>query len=106
MFDSKEITFTLLIIPGIESTGSAQSAGATSVCPHLQQGTVGASSATTCDKGETMKGTEHYRNNNIEKYKTIVKALALVEAQITENVKEETGNNETPSTIKLGKETC
>ena len=85
MFDSKEITFTLLIIPGIESTGSAESAGATSVCPDLQ-GTVGTSSSTTCDKGETMKGTEQYRNNNIEKYKTIVKALALVDAQITQNV--------------------
>ena len=86
MFDSKEITFTLPIIPGIESTGSAQSTGGTSVCPDLQQGTVAASSSTTCEKGETTKGTEQYRNNNIEKYKTIVKALALVDAQITQNV--------------------
>ena len=66
--------------------GSAQSAGVTSVCPDLQQGTVAASSRTTCEKGETTKGTEQYRNNNIEKYKTIVKALALVDAQITQNV--------------------
>ena len=87
MFDSKEVTFTLHIIPGIETTGSAQSADATSVSPPLQQGTVAASSTATCDKGETMKGTEQYRNNNIEKYKTTVKALALVDAQITENVK-------------------
>ena len=83
---SKEITFTLLIIPGIESTGSAQSAGATSVGPDLQQGTAAASSTTTCEKGETTKGREQYRNNNIEKYKTIVKALALGDAQITQNV--------------------
>ena len=78
--------FTLLINPGIESTGSAQSADTASVCP-LQQSTVGASSTATHDKGETMKGTEQYKNNNIEKYKTTVKALALVDAQITENVK-------------------
>ena len=87
MFDSKEVTFTLLIFPGIGSTGSAQSADAISVSAPLQQGTVGASSTATHDKGETMKGTEQYINNNIEKYKTTVKALALVDAQITENVK-------------------
>ena len=79
MFDSKEVTFTLLIIPGIDSTGSAKSADATSVSPPLQQSTVGASSTATHDKGETTTGTEQYKNNNIEKYKTTVKALALVE---------------------------
>ena len=86
MFDSKEVTFTLLIIPGIDSTGSAKSADATSVCPPLQQSTVGASSTATHDKGETTTGTEQYKNNNIEKYKTTVKALVLVDAQITGNV--------------------
>ena len=65
LFDSKEITFTLPIIPGIESTGSAQSTGATSVCSDLQQGTVAATSTTMREKGETTKGTEQYRNNNI-----------------------------------------
>ena len=102
MFDSREITFTLLIIPGIESSGSTQSAGATSVCPDLQ-GTVGASSTTTCDKGETRKGTEQYRNHNREKYKTIVKALALVDAQITQNVqrRQEITKLLRGSTIKL-----
>ena len=68
--------FTLLIIPGIESTGSAQFAGTTGVSPPLEQSTVGGSSTATDDKGETTKGTEQYRNNNIEKYKTTVKALA------------------------------
>ena len=86
MFDSKEVTFTLLIIPGIDSTGSAKSADATSVCPPLQQHTVGASSTATHEKGETTTGTEQYKNNNIEKYKTTVKALVLVDAQITANV--------------------
>ena len=79
--------FTLIIILGIESTASAQSADATSVSPPLQQSTVGASSTATHDKGETTTGTEQYKNNNIEKYKTTVKALALVDAQITGNVK-------------------
>ena len=79
--------FTLLIIPGIESTATAQSADATSVSPPLQQSTVGASSTATHDKGETTTGTEQFKNNNIEKYKTTVKALALVDAQITGNVK-------------------
>ena len=78
--------FTLLIIPGIESIASAQSADATSVSPPLQQSTVGASSTATHDKGETTTGTEQYKNNNIEKYKTTVKALVLVDAQITGNV--------------------
>ena len=87
MFDFKEVTFTLLIISGIESTASAQSADATSVSPPLQQSTVGASSTATHDKGETTTGTEQFKNNNIEKYKTTVKALALVDAQITGNVK-------------------
>ena len=105
IFDSKQVTFTLLIIPGIDSTGSAKSADATTVCPPLQQHTVDGSSTATCEKGETTTGTEQYKNNNIEKYKTTVKALALVDAQITANV-QETGNHETPSTIKLGKETC
>ena len=86
MFDSKEVIFTLLIIPGIDSTGGAKSADATSVSPPLQQCTVGASSTATHDKGETTTGTEQYKNNNIEKYKTTVKALALVDAQITGNV--------------------
>ena len=79
--------FTLIIIPGIESTASAQSADATSVSPPLQQSTVGASSTATHAKGKTMTGTEQYKNNNIEIYKTTVKALALVDAQITGNVK-------------------
>ena len=73
--------FTLLIIPGIESTTSAQSADATSVSPPLQQSTVGASSTATHDKSETMTGTEQYEYNNIEKYKTTVKALALVDVK-------------------------
>ena len=68
--------FTLLIIPGIESTGSAQSVDTTSVSPPLQQNTVGASSTATHDTDETTKGTEQYKNNNIEKYKTTIKALA------------------------------
>ena len=68
--------FTLLIIPGIESTGSAQFPDTTSVSPSLEQSTIGGSSTATHDKGETMKGTEQYKNNNIEKYKTTVKALA------------------------------
>ena len=75
--------FTLPIIPGIESTASAQSADATTVSPPLQQTTVGASSTATHDKCETTTGTEQYKNNNIEKYKTTVKALQLVDAQIT-----------------------
>ena len=78
--------FTLLIIPGNYSTGSAKSADATSVSPPFQQSTVGASSTATHDKGETTTGTEQYKNNNIEKYKTTVKTLALVDAQITGNV--------------------
>ena len=76
MFNSKEVTFTLLIIPGIESTGSTQSVDTTSVSPPLQQSTVGESSTATLNKGETTKGTEQFKNNNIEKYKTTVKALA------------------------------
>ena len=39
--------FTLITIPDIESTASAQSADATSVSPPLQQSTVGASSTAT-----------------------------------------------------------
>ena len=68
--------FTFLIIPGIESTGSTQFADTTGVSPPLEQSTVGGSSTATDDKGETTKGTEQYKNNNIEKYKTTVKALA------------------------------
>ena len=79
-------TITLFIIPGIESTASAQSADTTCVSHPLQQSTVGASSTTTHDKGETTTCTEQYKNNNIEKYKTTVKALALVDAQTTGNV--------------------
>ena len=78
---------TLIIIPGIESTATVQSADATSVSPPLQQSTVGANSTATNDKSETMTCTKQYKNNNIEKYKTTVKALALVDAQITGNVK-------------------
>ena len=96
----------MLIIPGIESTASAQSEDATSISPPLQQSTIGASSTATHDKGETTTCTEQYKNNNIEKYKTTVKALALVDAQITGNVQRRQQNHETPSTIKLGKEMC
>ena len=77
---------TLIIIPGIESTASAQSTDATSVSSPLQQSTVGACSTATHDKSEITTGTQQYKNNT-EKYKTTVKALALVDAQITGNVK-------------------
>ena len=68
--------FTLLIIPGIESTGSTQFADTTGVSPPLEQSTFGGSSTSTDDKGETTKGTEQYKNNKTEKYKTTVRALA------------------------------
>ena len=42
--------FTFLIIAGIESTGSAKSADATSVSFPLQQSTIGASSTATHDR--------------------------------------------------------
>ena len=68
--------FSLLIIPGIESTGSTQFADTTHVSPPLEESTVGGSSTSKDDKGETTTGTEQYKNNYTEKYKTTVKALA------------------------------
>ena len=59
-----------------ESTGSTQFADTTHVSPPLEESTVGGSSTSKDDKGETTTGTEQYKNNYTEKYKTTVKTLA------------------------------
>ena len=67
------IAFTWIIIPDAKSTASAQSTGATGVSSPPQQSAIGASATATPDKSETTTGTQQYKNN-IEKYKTTVKA--------------------------------
>ena len=54
-----------------------QSADTTGVSSPLEQSTVGGSSTATDDKGETTKGTEKYKNINIEKYRSNSQGIGM-----------------------------